>query len=176
MIFQFFRCRETYTVNSLQHLVLAVALPVSTGMSDQLKVAAKLYIFYVRSTAEIREIPLLIACDISIFQTVDQIQLVLIILEHFLCFFFGDFLTDDSLTGFADLFHFLFDLLDIFIADDSISKIHIIVETLCYNRSYPEFCLWIQMLDRLCHHMGTGMVKCLQLFVFFKVYHFRFLS
>ncbi len=176
MIFQFFRCREAYTVDSLQHFIFAVALPVCTGMSDQLKVTAKLYIVYVRSTAEICEITLFITGNITVFQSVDQIQLIFIILEHFLCFFLGNFLTDNFLTGFADLFHFLFDLFNIFITDDIISKIHIIIEPFRYNRSYPEFSLWIQMLDRLCHHMGAGMVECLQLFVFFKVYHFRFLS
>ena len=33
MRFQFFSCRETYAVDSLKHLVLAVTLPVCTGVS-----------------------------------------------------------------------------------------------------------------------------------------------
>ena len=69
--FQLFCGREADTVNSLQHFVLGIALPVSTGMSDELEVAAKLYIIYMRSAAEVGKIALLIAGDVTVFQTVD---------------------------------------------------------------------------------------------------------
>ena len=35
-----------------------------------------------------------------------------------------------------------------------------IAKSLCNNRSNPEFCLWVQMLDCLCHQMCTGMIQC----------------
>ena len=67
-------------------------------MTEQLKVTAKLYIVYVRSTAEVCKIALLIAGNRSIFQIGDQIQLVLIILEHLQSLFLGNLLTDDLLA------------------------------------------------------------------------------
>ena len=129
----------------------------------------------MRSSAKICKISLLIACNISIFQIGNQIKLILIILKHLQCFFLGNLLTDNLKTSLCNLLHFLLDCSQVLFLKYVITKINIIVESFCNNWSYPEFCLWIQMLDRLCHHMGTGMVKCLQLFVFFKVYHFDLL-
>ena len=68
MCLKFFRCWKTYTINSLQHFVLAVTLPVCAGMTDQFEVSAKLYIVYMWSTAQIREITLIIYCNVAIFQ------------------------------------------------------------------------------------------------------------
>ena len=127
-------------------------------MTDQLEVSAKLYIIYVRSTAQIREIALIVYSDISILQIGDQIQLILIILEHFHSLCLRNFAAHDFLSGFCNLFHLFFDLFNILVADNILSKIHIIIKSFGYNRSYPEFGLRIQMLDCLCHQMCTGMV------------------
>ena len=140
-------------------------------MTDQLKISAKLYIINMRSTAQVCEITLIVYCDIAIFQIRDQIQLVLIILEHFHGFFLGNLPTDDLLAGFGNFLHFLFNVLDVFITNYIITKINIIIETFCNNRSYPEFGIGIQMLDCLCHQMCTGVVQCVQSFVFFEIYH-----
>ena len=79
-------------------------------MPDQLKVTAKLYIIYVRSTAEVCEVTLLIACNIAIFQMRNQIQLVFVILEHLHSLFLGNLLADDLLAGFGNLLHLFLDL------------------------------------------------------------------
>ena len=152
--------RETYTINSLQHFVFAVTFPVCTRVTDQLEVSAKFYIVYVRSTAQIRKIALIIYGNISIFQIGDQIQFILIILEHFHSLCLRNFTSHDFLSGFCNLFHLFFDLFDILITDYIFPKIYIIVKSLCNNRSNPEFCLWVQMLDCLCHQMCTGMIQC----------------
>ena len=73
MCIQFFRCWETYAVDTLEHLVLAVALPISTGVADQLEVLAEFYIVYVRSTAEISKIALIVNRDIAILKILDQV-------------------------------------------------------------------------------------------------------
>ena len=67
-------------------------------MTEQLEVTAELYIVYVRTTAEVCKVALLIAGNCSIFQIGDQIQLVLIILEHLQSLFLGNLLTDDLLA------------------------------------------------------------------------------
>ena len=160
MCLKFFRCRETYTINSLQYFVLAVTLPICTGMTDQFKVSAKLYIIYVRSTAQICEISLIINSDVAILQIRNQIQLVLIIFEHFHCFCLGNLTTDNLLSGFCHFLHFFFNLFDILVTDHIIPEIYVIIKSFGNNRSYPELCLWIQMLDCLCHQMCTRMIQC----------------
>ena len=141
-------------------------------MSDELKVTAKLYIVYVRSTAEVCEITLLIACDCSILKSIYKIELVLVILEHLKSFFLGYLLADDLLAALGNLLHLFLDGCEIFLASDNvIAEIYIVVESFCNYRSYPELCLWVQMLDSLCHKMCTGMIQCLKLFVFFEINH-----
>ena len=129
-------------------------------MTEQLEITAELYIIYVRTTAEVCKVSLLIAGNRSIFQLRDQIQLVLIILEHLQSLFLGNLLTDDLLAGLCNLLHFLLNRCDILVTDYVIAKVYVIVKAFCNNRSYPELCLWVQVLDCLCHQMGTGVVQC----------------
>ena len=160
MCFQLFCGRETYTVDTLQHLVLAVTFPVSTGVTDQFEMFTEFYVVYVRSTTEVGKVSLIVNGDISVFQICDQIQFVRIIGEHFQCFFFGNFTANDLFAGFYHFFHLFCDLFNVLITDHIIAKIDIIIESFRNNRSNPELCLWIQMFDCLSHHMGAGMVQC----------------
>ena len=81
MLFELFRCRETDAVDTLQYMILGITLPVYTGMFYQLEVTAELYVIYMRSTAEICEIALVVAADLTVFEMADQIQLIRIVLE-----------------------------------------------------------------------------------------------
>ena len=116
----------------------------------------------MRTSAKVCKITLLIAGNRTILQIGDQVQLILIILKHFHCFCLGNLFPHDLLAGLGNLLHFLLDRGKVcLIPDNVIAQIHIIVEALCYNRSYPELRLRIQMLDCLCHQMCAGMIQCL---------------
>ena len=175
MLFQLFGSGEAHTVDTLQDMVVGIAFPVHTRMFYQFKIAAELHVVYMRSAAKICEVALIINRDLTIFQIADQIQLVHIVFEqlHSLCL--GNLTADDLFTTLGDFFHFFFDSRDIFITDDIITEVNIVVKSFRYHRSYPEFCLGIQVFDSLCHQMSTGMVQCVQSFIVFEIYHFSLL-
>ena len=81
MCLQLLGCRETYTVNTLHHVVVRIALPVHAGIFYQLEILAELCIVHVRSAAEICKIALVVDGDRSVLQITDQIQLVLVVLK-----------------------------------------------------------------------------------------------
>ena len=159
MRFQFLCGREADTVDTLHHVVAGIALPVNAGVFYQLEVLTQLGVVYVRSTAQIGEISLVVYCDVAVFQIADQVQLVHIVLEHFHSFCLGDFSSVDLLAFLADLLHLFFDGSDHFIIDHIVAEIDIIIESFLYHRSYPEFCMRVQMLYCLCHDMGAGMIE-----------------
>ena len=153
-------------------MVVGIALPIYSGVFYQFEVLAQLGVVYVRSTAQIGEITLIVYSDVAVFQIADQVQLVHIILEHFHGFCLGNFSSVDLLAFLTDLLHLFFDGSDHFIIDHIVAEIDIIIESFLYHRSYPEFCMRVQMLDSLCHNMGTGMIQSCQSFVFLKINHF----
>ena len=159
MRFQFLCGREADTVDTLHHVVAGIALPVNAGVFYQFEVLTQLGVVYVRSTAQIGEISLVVYCDVAVFQIADQVQLVHIVLEHFHSFCLGDFSSVDLLAFLADLLHLFFDGSDHFIIDHIVAEIDIIIESFLYHRSYPEFCMRVQMLYCLCHDMGAGMIE-----------------
>ena len=159
MCFQFLCGREADTIDTLHHVVAGIALPVNAGVFYQLEVLTQLGVVYVRSTAQIGEITLIVYSDVAVFQIADQVQLVHIVLEHFHSFCLGDFSSVDLLAFLADLLHLFFDGSDHFIVDHIVAEIDIIIESFLYHRSYPEFCMRIQMLYCLCHDMGAGMIE-----------------
>jgi len=159
MCFQFLCGREADTVDTLHYVVVGIALPIYSGVFYQFEVLAQLGVVYVRSTAQIGEITLIVYSDVAVFQIADQVQLVHIVLEHFHSFCLGDFSSVDLLAFLADLLHLFFDGSDHFIVDHIVAEIDIIIESFLYHRSYPEFCMRIQMLYCLCHDMGAGMIE-----------------
>ena len=173
MCFQLLSGREADTVDTLHYVVAGIALPIYSGVFYQLEVLAQLGVVYVRSTAQVGKITLIVYGDVAILQIADQIQLVHIILEHFHGFRLGYFSSVDLLAFLTDLLHLFFDSSDHFIVDHIVAEIDIIIEPFLYHRSYPEFRMRVQMLDSLCHDMGAGMIQSCQSFVFLKINHFR---
>ena len=54
-------------------MIIRITFPVYTGVFDKLKVLAKLCALYMRSTAEICEVSLVVYGNIAILKTFDQI-------------------------------------------------------------------------------------------------------
>ena len=84
-------------------------------------------------------------------------------------------MTNNLLAALGNFLHLYLNGSDIFISDNIVTQIHIIVETFCNNRSNPELSLRIEMFDCLSHQMCTGMVQHFQLFIFFKINHCTYL-
>ena len=80
-------------------------------------------------------------------------------------------MTDNALAVLGKLFHFLFDLRQIFITDDIVTEVDIIIETFLNDRTDPELGMRIKMLDGLSHHVGTAVIQHIQFFVFFEIDH-----
>ena len=109
---------EGNAVDSLQHLVLGVILPVRTGIFQEFEILDFFDRLNVRTTAKVSKITLGVAGNNGrIIHVVDQIDLVFIILEHLQGFFPADFSADDALAVFGNLLHFLFDLRNVFVTD-----------------------------------------------------------
>ena len=141
-------------------------------MLEKLEIAALFRALHVRTAAEIRIVALRIGRDrLARFHAADQILLVRIVLEHLLGFFLCHLMTDNELVRLGALLHFLFDLRQILIRQRHIAKIHIVVESLFHDRTDPELCLRVQMLDSLCHQMGTAVVENAQILVFLEINH-----
>ena len=75
MCVKFFRCWETYAIDTLEHLVLTVTLPVCAGVADQLEVLEEFYIIYMRSTTKVGKIALIVNGNVAILKILDQISL-----------------------------------------------------------------------------------------------------
>ena len=162
------------TVDTLQHLIVGIALPVSARELDQLEMLEQFCVFDMRTAAEIGKVSLCVAGDngLVLVHTLDQIDLIGIVFETFESFRFGEFVADDILSGLGAFLHFLFDRSQIIFGDDFIAEIDIIVETVFDDRSDPEFRTRIQMGNSLCQQVSTTMVQRVEMFIFFDVDHF----
>ena len=172
MCLQCFRRRQTYAIDPLQHFIMFVTLPVGATVLEKLEVFQQLGAFHMRPAAEVSKVPLRIHGNrCALFHPFNQINFVGIILELFQCFLSGNLMADNALVILGAFLHFLFNLRKIFVANDILAKIDVIVETFFYNRSDPELGLRIQVFDSLCHQMGTAVVERVQLFVFLEINH-----
>ena len=124
-------------------------------MSYKLEMTAESRIVNMRSTAEIREIALLITCNGSVFEVRDEINLIFVIAEHLESLFLGNLFADNLVAFLGKFLHFFLYCRNIFIPDNIITKIHIIIEAFRNYRTYPELGMRIKMSDCLCHKMCT---------------------
>ena len=153
---------ERSTVNSGQHLVFLTASPVCTCKAGQFKCFYRFGAHQMRSCTEVYELTLLIEADFGIFRKVfDQFYFIwfFFFFEICDCFFSGLCETCDRQSFFYNLFHFCFDLHQIFCCQRCFT-VHIIVESVCHGRSDCKLYTRVQSLDRLCHDVRSGVMEC----------------
>ena len=153
---------ERSTVNSGQHLVFLTASPVCTCKAGQFKCFYRFGAHQMRSCTEVYELTLLIEADFGIFRKIfDQFYFIwfFFFFEICDCFFSGLCETCDRQSFFYNLFHFCFDLHQIFCCQRCFT-VHIIVESVCHGRSDCKLYTRVQSLDRLCHDVRSGVMEC----------------
>ncbi|MCY1545797.1 hypothetical protein D9M68_817560 [compost metagenome] len=148
IFFQFFIGREGNAVNTGQHFIFLITAPVSTCDISQFYRFNESGVRDVWSATQIGKATLCIERNAAIFQTVDQFQFVRILFfgEVSDCIRFRYFFTAVTVFLTGQLFHFLLDLLQVFIRDFLIAQIDIIIETSFDRRTDSEFGIRVERL------------------------------
>ena len=163
---QIFLVRERGAINPLQHLVLFIATPVSTGDGQELERLDGRGVRHVGSAAQVHPVALAVAGDhLSFRQFVQDFQLVVFahFPEHVQALFPGNFFPADVQLLPGNLLHFPFDLFQVF-RGKRLIPVKVIVEPVFNHRSDRNLGFGIQVLDSMRHQVGTGMANHFQRF------------
>ena len=140
------------TIDTLQHLVVAIATPVGARDFHQLKVMTEAHVRHVRTTAHVDVFFVMVQARLVIMRDVfiknrDFIALATLH-EGFTRFVPADFLLNDVIVSFGELVHTFFERVDIFLSQGMV-KINVIVETVVDNRTDRHFGVRPQLFDRM---------------------------
>ena len=162
VFFKFGVFGERDTVNAHQHLIFFIAAPVCTCDGGQFKRLDRAGGHQVWAGTQVVKLGLFIKTDRLAFSGMFPDQ-----------FFFIDFAVGADFFKslfrrqlkalqrnilFDDFFHFGFDLDQIFWCK-RVCAVKIIIKAVVDRRPNGQFDVWIQPLDRLCHHMSGCMPK-----------------
>ncbi|MDT4863416.1 hypothetical protein FQZ97_981220 [compost metagenome] len=139
---------ECSAIDTGQHFIFLITAPVSTCDISQFYRFNESGVRDVWSATQIGKATLCIERNAAIFQTVDQFQFVRILFfgEVSDCIRFRYFFTAVTVFLTGQLFHFLLDLLQVFIRDFLIAQIDIIIETSFDRRTDSEFGIRVERL------------------------------
>ena len=158
------------TIDTLQHLVVAVAAPVGACDLHQLKVMTEAHVRHVRSTAHVDVFFVMVQTRLVIMRNVFVKNRDLIALaalhEGFTRFVPADFLLDDVIVRFGELVHTFFERVDIFLSQGMV-KVNVVVETIIDNRTDRHFGVWPQLFDGMAQQVRAGVTNDLQTFFIF---------
>ena len=158
--FQLFAVMESNAIDAGQHLVLAVILPVSSGLSGNLECLQSLGVGEVGADTHIDIIALLIECDPRILSKIsDMLDLINLssVFHQLDRFRTGKFECLDRQILFGDLRHLGFDRSQILIREFLSVQIHVIIESALCSRTVGKLGLRVKTLYRLCHNMRSSM-------------------
>src|SRR5918994_3867101 len=127
------------TVDAGEHRVLLVAPPVGSSYVLQLEGAEPARARDVRAAAQIEKISLFVDRDLTIFQTLDELRLVRVVLVEILGLGLGDILALYGKVPRNDLMHPLLDARQILVREASV-YLDVVVEAVLYRRggSHPS--------------------------------------
>ena len=147
---------EGYAVDTGELLAVLVALPVCTGDGGQLNCLNIIDMLDVRTAAEVGKTTVLVECDGTVFQVVDEFHLVGVALlgKVLKGVRLGDLAALESFFGACQFDHLVFDLLEIGLADLPVPQVHVVVESCLYGRAYAEFHARIQGLESFGHKVS----------------------
>ena len=166
---RFFIC-PCGTVNTLQHLVVAVAAPVRACGFHQFKVMTKTHIRHVRSTAHVDVLFMMIQARLvimgDIFIKNGNFISLATLHKGFTRFVPADFLLDDVIILLGELMHTFFERVDIFLGQRMI-EVDVIIEAVIDNRADSHLGVWPQLLNRMTEQMRAGVTNDFQaVFIF----------
>ena len=160
VLVQFLLGSESNAVDTGEHLVVGIVLPVSAGLLGDLKSLQALGVGQVGADAHIDIVALLVEADDGILgQVADVLLLILgVTVVHEL-----DGLVpgqDEGLDGqvrLDDLLHLFFDGFQVLVGQLLVAEVHIIIEALLGSGTIGKVRIGVQMLDGLGHNVGSRM-------------------
>ena len=163
--------REGDTVKTNQLFAFFVATPVCTGYAHYLNGFQVRGIRQVRTAAEVCKRTLRIGRNLTVFQLTDKLGFIFFtsVTKHFQRVSFRYILTFDLLFLSHQFQHFSFDSRKIAFFDNSVTRIHVIVESILDSRSDTELDAGIQFLQSFSHQVGTRVPECMLTFFVFPL-------
>ena len=172
--FQLFLVVECHAVDTGQHLVFLVVLPVCAGLLGDLEGLQCLGVGQVGSDAHVNVLALLEEAELGLVGQVSHVLdlVVLLALLHQL----HSLVTgqDEGLDGqifLADLAHLFFDVGQIVIGELDVAQIDIVVEAVLGGRAKGEVSLGVQALDGLRHDVSSGVADNMQFLILRALVH-----
>ena len=132
--------RESNTVNTRHHLAVFMSTPVSTGYRHQFDSLNRCSSHQVRATAQIRKSTLRISSNVTILQFRDQFTFISFstITEFCQCIRFWNTFSHNSFFLCYQFCHFSLNHRKVRFFNSSLTRIHIIVETVFNGRTNTE--------------------------------------
>ena len=132
--------RESNTVDTRHHLAVFMSTPVSTGYRHQFDSLNRRSSHQVRATAQIRKSTLRISSNVTIFQFRDQFTFISFstITEFCQCIRFWNTFSHNSFFLCYQFCHFSLNRRKVRFFNSSLTRIHIIVETVFNGRTNTE--------------------------------------
>ena len=155
---------EGRAVDALQHLVVLITAPVSTGNAHELQSLDLARRDDVRASAEVRELALRVHRDLLAFrQIVDELDLVglALLLKELQGLFAADFLALELEVLLDDLLHLFLDIRKIGFRQLTVD-VEVIVEAIVDSRSdgQAHIRVLVEALDGLCEDVGCRVAQC----------------
>ena len=165
---------EGHAVDTGQHLVFLVVLPVCAGLLGDLESLQCLGVGQVGSDTHIHVLALLEEAELGLVGQICHV-LHLVVLLTLLHQLFGlGAGQDEGLDGqvlLDDLAHLFFDVGQILVAQLLVTQIDIVVEAVLGGRAEGKISLRIQALDGLCHNVSSGVTDNVQLLILRALVH-----
>ena len=148
-------------VNTLEHLVVFIAAPVSTGNGAQLEGLDGTGRSAVRAGTEVDEVALAVDGDDGIFRKVfDEFYFIILasVFEEFQSVGTGQDFFGNGKVFFDDLSHFSFNGSKVFLCE-TVFCVEVVVEAVFNGRANGELDAREEVLDSLCHDMRCCMAE-----------------
>ena len=153
---EFFLIGECHAVDALEHFVLCVAAIVAACNIHEFERTDLDRVVHMRTTAEVDEVAALVERDGRAVRDIRQpFQFVVLpaFFKELLSFFAGHFGTGEGQMRLCDLFHFGFDLHQIFVVQ-CCSDIEVIVEAVSSRGTDVKLDIRVEFLNSSSHHVS----------------------
>ena len=169
VLFQFLVAGKSHTVDTGEHLIAVIVLPIGAGLLGDLECLQALGVGEVRSDAHIDIFTLLEEAEFGFVCQVCHVLYLILFAALFHELYGLGTGQDKGLDGqvfLADLAHLFLDVFQIFVAQLGVAQIDIIVKALIGSGAKTKIGLREQALHGLCHNMGSGVAQYMQFLVF----------
>ena len=165
---------ESHAVDTGQHLVFLVVLPVCAGLLGDFEGLQCLGVGQVGSDAHIHVLALLEEAELGLIGQISHVLDLVVLLALFHQLHGLGAGQDERLDGqvlLDDLAHLFFDVCQILVAELLVAQIDVVVEAVLGSGAEGEISLRIQALDGLRHDVGCGVTDNVQFLILRALVH-----